>query len=332
MRLILSILLPCILLTSFPLAASASPAADLQTAHASQEAEPARAGILLSAELAPGWSNRYQITSRLELKANDESIDLLEQIITLRLAAVAREDNEEAPPTVTVRATIERANVTLTSSGDTVQTIIPAPANDVDPPNDASPHLARIYRSLSEAVLEFEISPTGRARLISGLDTALSAAEAVEPQNPSRFLGVLAPGAVERTIAAIITLDPHNRSRTPSATWRDEQRIPMMGAPGQLVTDYTLVGIDNGRAQVRARITAALDPSAAPVPTQPAIAIEEQSGELTALWDVENRRLIERTSETRIVMSARLRTDPPIEASRTATSRVTISLQPEPDR
>lgn len=291
----------------------------------------AQDSVRLWADLKPGWSERYQLRSRIELRSGDELLERLEQDITVRIAAVARDDDDaEGAGRATLRATIERLEVAQTSGGDTVRMIHPAPDGDID--YETSPALDRIYAALAEAVLEFDVAPSGQARVVSGLDTALAAAQAAEPRNPARLLGTFAPGAIERTIAAIITLDPHREERESSDTWRDEQTVPIIGRRAQVITDYALREVQEGEAHVKGETTIALQPAESPAPTDPRITIAEQSGEIAARWDVAAGRLIERRSDTRIVWHATLATEPPMESRTIAASQLTITLLNEPAR
>jgi hypothetical protein len=307
-------------------------------------------GVRLWVELAPQWSQRYQVRARLEL-AQEGAGELLEQDAVVRLVAVSIRagDGDGAEPQAPreerprVRASIERLTVKHTAGGETrtftwPERDEPLPAGGGEGAGGGGgaadrPALARIGRALAASVLEFELGPDGRAILTSGLETAMLAVEEAQggghDGSPVRYLGVFAPGAADRLMTSILTLDPERRSRAVGDTWRTRIPARALGREAQIITESTLKNLEGNIASVEGEITLELAPARA-VPTLPRTTTPEHAGSLAARWDVREGRLISHLWETRTVWESALATEPPIVSRTTNIARIEITLERGP--
>lgn len=265
----------------------------------------------------PNQQHTYRIETRFEL-ASDGQTATLEQDAHVRLVTVSAEPDGSA----IVRATVDRVTVVSRSPGDEAKYAHP-PQDEEVPDAD----LARIYDMLTSAVVEFVIDPRGRPTLTSGLDRTLTAAEGFEGVDGVRLLGIFGPGAMERMMSQIWTLDSTRAERRPGDTWNESHTQRVFGRrETRITTTYTLKGFADDIAVVDGDLKVVLLPPARPDPTAPRLELVEQSGTTSARWDSGAGRLVSRTTETRLKWSASVAAEPPITSEAVASSRVKITL------
>jgi hypothetical protein len=303
----------------------------------------AQEGARLWAELAPQWSHRYSVKAKLELE-QQRAGEVLEQEAVLRLAVVSVAgagqgeggggEGDGNNSRSVLRASIEKLTIRHTSAGETLRFDWPEAQQPRQPQGAQSASLARIGRALAESVLEFEVGTDGRATLTAGLETALLAAEqaeqAREGSTPVRFLGVFTPGAADRMITSIITLDEDRQPRTVGRQWQSAFPARALGREAQIITELTLRSMEETVAMVGGDIKVVLGRPDREAPHLPRATMPEHTGTITARWDVGTRRLLHHLWETRTVWETALAVEPPIVSRTTNTARIELNLLLDP--
>jgi hypothetical protein len=282
---------------------------------------PQDEAVRLWVEPSPDWAQTYRMTTRLSM-VTEEREGTLKQDADIRLVFASVEENGSA----VLRATVERIKVEADASGEQRAFAHPK-AEGEEKPDEV---LSAMYGALLEAVLEFHIDAEGKLTFSSGLDRALNAADEALPDG-QQYLGIFVPGSLERTVSYLLTLDPDRSPRRVEEAWTYAYVTPVFAArEARIAVEYILRSVEDGVASVSGDVDVSLVPREVTRPGSPVLEIAEQFGNITARWDAKAGRLISRSAHSRIVWSARVAAEPPIESTATITMQMNLALVSEP--
>ena len=278
-------------------------------------AVPAIGQVELAPRLEEGRVDRYRLEAEIVQSQEGEGAlgeRTLTQAVELRLTTVGVDDEGRA----VVSVVVERASAELAEDdgegGTSTQGFEWPPAEGAE-----ESALSEAWSVLVGTVLRCTVAPDGRVIGVEGSTEGWR-----EGGGQLGLLGVMAPGAVDRTLSRIWRLDPAGEVRSPGDTWEDLEEFAI--SPGRRARQeraMTLERVEDGRAFVTGHVTfGAVAPT---TPTMVELALSG-AGSIDATWDLGLGAIESRRERGEMVLEASLGEEGP-SVTTTARSRLRIA-------